>query len=238
MLDQGPDELPDPKEWLDDFTSRLARIGNFTGSNSAPPSPSVPGLLGSREDLDAIANAVNGQSDPTASLAAGAAKRPPATPAALPSYSVPSPHAGHYATLDEAANAASSDVPKNPYWEYGAYLAGRYVPEVIDLGDGFGPQPISHVDGYDYGGLFTSRNTGQVNLGPYPSHLGGWFHNHPWENHVNNDDNERPSLGPGKDEPVIKNFNNKQPQVYTYIQGPDGVLRKFWGPYDKGEIVK
>jgi hypothetical protein len=240
MPSQGPD-LSDPDEWLDDFISGLGDIANLTGGGSFPPGRGpqpVPGLLGSRADLEAIARTATGGADPAALVTAEAAKRIPGAPGSLPYYSVPSPHAGHYATLDEAAKAAASDVPKNPGWEFGAYLPKKYVTDTIDLGDGFGPQSISHVDGYDYRGLYTSENTGKVTLGPVPPYLGAWFHNHPWDFGVNNDDNQKPSPGPDKDEGVIKLIHQTDPLVDTYILGPDGILRKFWRPGDKGEIVK
>jgi hypothetical protein len=235
MPDQDPDQ-PDFDQWWGNFTSRLGDLANLIGPpTKAPPGP---GLLGSADEIAAIARAMNGRSDSAASITTSAAQRQLNAPGGLPYYSVPSPHAGHYATLDEAAKAAASDVPRNPYFEYGAFLPQRYVTEDIDLGDGFGPQSISRVDGYDYGGLYTSNDTGAVTLGPAPSHLGAWFHNHPWDFSVNNEGNQRPSPGPDKDEGKIRQLHKNQPLVDTYILGPDGVLRKFWQPGDKGEIVK
>lgn len=235
MPDQDPD-LPDPDQWLRDFTSRLNDLANPIGPTT---SPLEPGLLGSADDIAAIAQAMKSRSDPTASITASAVTRQLGA-APLPYHAVPSPHAGHYATLDDAAKAAASDVPHNADAEYGAYFPGRYVTEDIDLGDGFGPQSISHVDGYDYGGLYTSGNTGHVTLGPPPPHLGAWFHNHPWDPDLTlNQDNQRPSLGASSDESVINQLHrSNNPLMETYILGPDGVLRRFLLPSDKGEIVK
>jgi hypothetical protein len=113
------------------------------------------------------------------------------------------------------------------------------VTENIDLGDSFGPQPISYVDGYDYGGLYTSGNTAKVSAGFQPTDHGAWFHNHPWDFDPSvNEKNKRPSLGPGYDEEVINQLHKDHPLIETYILGPDGILRKFWQPRDKGEIVK
>lgn len=122
--------------------------------------------------------------------------------------------------------------------EYGAYFPERYVTDTIDLGDGFGPQTISHIDGYDYGGLNTSANNSKVTLGPPPPHLGGWFHNHPWDPGVDNDANQRPSPGPSYDEGTINFLHKTDPLMETYILGPDGVLRRFLLPSDKGKVVK
>lgn len=245
MPDQGqdpndPDQWPDPDQWLADFKSKLAAIRLPVDPSIEASLPPVPGLLGSSEDIAAIARQVNGQPDPASTVTASAAQRIAGAPPSLPYRAIPSPHAGHYATLDEAAKAAASDVPRNANAEYGAYFPERYVTQNIDLGDGYGPQPISYLDGYDYGGLYTSGNGVHVTLGPAPEHLGGWFHNHPWDFDSSiNEKNLGPSAELGGDWDFINWLHrHDRPEMETYIQGPDGQLREFWLPGDKGRIVR
>ncbi len=237
MLDETQDpDLPDPEAWLANFKAGLDDIPNLL--NPQASSTGVPGLLGSREDIEAIARGMNGQPDPAGSITASAAQRQLGG-APLPYHPAPSPHAGHYATLDEAAKAAASDVPRNASVEYGAYFPERYVTDSVDLGDGFGPQSFPRLDGYDYGGLYTSRNGGKVTLGPAPPNLGAWFHNHPWDPDLSiNEGNQAPSSGKGNDWDFINELHKKTPAMKTYILGPDGQLREFWMPGDKGRIVK
>jgi hypothetical protein len=232
MPDQDLD-LSDFDQWWGNFTSRLGDLASLIGPPTA--TPLGPGLLGSADEIAAIARALKGQSDPATSITASAAQRQPGGSDALPYHPVPSPHAGHYATLDEAGKAAASDLPRNRGVEYGAFLPQRYVTENIDLGDGFGPQSISHVDGYDYGGLYTSDDPRRVTLGPPPPHLGGWFHSHTWEPGLDQQ-NQEPS--PDDQVEMARLHRQNDPLIETYILGPDGVLRKFWQPGDKGQIVK
>lgn len=201
------------------------------------PKP-MPGLLGSLDDLPGATGRMSGQVDPAFLMAAYTMPRQLGG-APLPYHAIPSPHAGHYATMDEAAKAAASDVPRNADAEYNAYIPGRLVTENIDLGDGFGPNPISYVDGYDYGGLYTSGNTAHGTFGMHPTDHGAWFHNHPWDFDLGvNETNQRPSSGPGKDQDVINQLHQDHPLIETYILGPDGILRQFWQPGDRGVIVK
>jgi hypothetical protein len=162
-------------------------------------------------------------------------------PSGLVQVQAPSPHAGDYASGDEAAKAGQADIPQDTPNEYGTWIERRQVPETFpDIGAG--PLPFL-LDRFKYPGLFTSNDPDKVFFGPVPADAAGWLHNHPRSTFdLGNDDqanaNPSPADGARGDWYFARQVQKTKPDFGTYIVGPDGVLRRFQHNDSDGVVVK
>jgi len=161
-------------------------------------------------------------------------------PSGLVQIQAPSPHAGDYATGDEAAKAGQADIPRDSADEYGTWITKHEVPITFpDIGKG--PVPFL-LDRFSYPGLFTSNDPDKVFFGAAPPDAAYWLHNHPNDstglgNDNENNDDPSPADNDGShgDWYWAHQIQKTNPNFGTYIVGPDGVLRRF--QHNNGDMV-